>query len=482
MQIDYLNPLILFPCILIFCLLNYLLPQKFRWILLLAASYAFFYLVGRWTLLILLGSTVLNYIAGLLLASKRFSKKNLLLLSSVLINIGLLIFFKYFVKTISPDSLLFRLLSSDTGSILFPVGLSFYTLQNISYLVDISTGLIQPERNIGVFATFLAFFPKITAGPVERGKNLIPQLRAPENFKSNNIKDGLWLLLSGLFLKLVIADRLALFTNEVFSKPGEYQGLTVFITLIFLSFQIYLDFAGYTNIALGVARLLGIKLTENFKRPYLSVDIMEFWNRWHISFSSWLRDYIFFPLRYKLLRKKPFNSDLAALVIPPVVTMVISGLWHGTGLTFLVWGLYHALFYTINVVTKNRNKSAHKKPTLAIRIIAIIVNFFMISFGWLIFKSESLAQALVISHGLVLKSTTIVQILKHTYHLDYILSWVFIGIVIITEILKESSPQKFDFKNLPFLMKAVVITFIILCLTIFGVYQAGGSTFIYGKF
>ena len=482
MQIDYLNPLILFPCILLFCIFNYLIPQKYRWIILLVASYGFFYLVGRWTILILLTSTVLNYFAGLLLASEKLTKKNLILLPAVLINIGILVFFKYFVQSISPDSLLFQLLSTDSGSILFPVGLSFYTLQTISYLVDISVGLVQPERNIGIFAAFLAFFPKITAGPVERGKNLIPQLRAPENFNPQNIRDGLRLVLTGLFFKFVIADRLALITNEVFSKPGGYQGLTVFITLIFLSFQIYLDFAGYTNIALGAAKLLGINLTENFKRPYLSVDIMEFWNRWHISFSSWLRDYIFYPLRYKLLRKKPFNSELPALLLPPVLTMVVSGLWHGTGLTFLIWGLYHALFYTINVVTRNRKKTHRHKPNLAVRIFAIIANFFMISFAWLIFKADSMAQVLVIAHSLVLKSTTLVKIFKYIYQLDYYLSWIFIGIVIIAEILNESFPGKFSFKNLPYPVKALIITFMILCLTIFGVYQAGGSTFIYGKF
>ncbi len=482
MQIDYLNPLILFPCILLFCLFNYLVPQKYRWIILLVASYAFLYLVGRWTILILLVSTVLNFLAGLLLASEKLTKKNQILLPAVLINIGILVFFKYFVQSISPDSLLYQLLSTDSGSILFPVGLSFYTLQTISYLVDISVGLIQPERNIGIFAAFLAFFPKITAGPVERGKNLIPQLRAPENFNPKNLWDGMRLILTGLFLKLVIADRLALITNEVFSKPGGYQGLTVFITLIFLSFQIYLDFAGYTNIALGAAKLLGINLTENFKRPYLSVDIMEFWNRWHISFSSWLRDYIFYPLRYKLLHNKPFNSDIPALLLPPVLTMVISGLWHGTGLTFLIWGLYHALFYTINVVTKNWKNTHRHKPNLAVRIFAIIANFFMISFAWLIFKADSMAQVLVIANSLVLKSTTLVQIFKHIYQLDYYLSWIFIGIVIIAEILNESFPGKFTFKSLPYPVKALIITFMILCLTIFGVYQAGGSTFIYGKF
>jgi D-alanyl-lipoteichoic acid acyltransferase DltB (MBOAT superfamily) len=448
----------------------------------LPASYAFFFLVGRWTLLILLVSTLLNYSAGLLLASDRLKKKNFVLLPAVLVNIGILVFFKYFVSTISPDSLLLRLLSTDSGSILFPVGLSFYTLQNISYLVDISVGVIQPERNIGIFAAFLAFFPKITAGPVERGKNLIPQLRAPEDFKWDNVLDGLRRILFGVFYKFVIADRLALIVNEVFGKPGAYQGLTIFITLVFLSFQIYLDFAGYTSIALGAAKMLGIKLTENFKRPYLSMDIIEFWNRWHISFSSWLRDYIFFPLRYKLLRKKPFNSDIPALLIPPIITMVISGLWHGTGLTFLVWGLYHAFFYTINVILKNRKGASGKKPHLLVKIFTIIANFFMISFAWLIFRADSMAQALTITYNLVLKSTTLVQLLRHVYNLDYLLSLVFIALIFVAEILSETQPKRFGYKNLPFFAKAVIIAFMILCLTIFGVYQAGGSTFIYGKF
>jgi D-alanyl-lipoteichoic acid acyltransferase DltB (MBOAT superfamily) len=477
MQVDYLNPLLLFPALALLCLLYYLFPRRLRWLLLLAASYAFLFLLGRWTVLILLASTLLNYTSGLLLGSARLTKKNPVLISAVVLNVGLLVFFKYFVDFLSPESLVFSLLSSNTGSILFPVGLSFYTLQNISYLLDISSGASKPEKNPGVFAAYLAFFPKLVAGPVERARNLIPQLREPASLSGTNLAEGARRIVFGLFFKLVIADRLALFVNEVFKAPGTYQGVTVLVALFFLSFQIYLDFSGYTQIALGAARLLGINLSENFKRPYLSLDFVDFWNRWHISFSSWLRDYIFYPLRYKILRHKPFNAEWLALVIPPVLTMLVSGLWHGAGWTFVVWGLYHALFYTITVMRRKRSK-----PGAAARVFKTLLNFAILTGGWLIFRADSLTTVWAMLRSIFVKSTTLELILSSTYYLDYLLSQVFILIVIISEVLVEFLPARFSWQRLPAWSRWLIVASMILCLTLFGVYQAGGSAFVYGKF
>jgi D-alanyl-lipoteichoic acid acyltransferase DltB (MBOAT superfamily) len=477
MQVDYLNPLLLFPALALFCLLYYLFPRRLRWTLLLAASYAFLFLLGRWTVLILLASTLLNYAAGLLLGSPRLTKKNPVLIGAVVLNIALLVFFKYLAGLLNPESLIYALLSSNTGSILFPVGLSFYTLQNISYLLDISSGASKPEKNPGVFAAYLAFFPKLVAGPVERARNLIPQLREPAALTGSNLAEGARMIVFGLFFKLVIADRLAPFVNEVFKAPGTYQGVTVLVALVFLSFQIYLDFAGYTQIALGAARLLGIHLTENFKHPYLSLDFVDFWNRWHISFSSWLRDYIFYPLRYKLLHKKPFNSEWLALVIPPVLTMLVSGLWHGAGWAFVVWGLYHSLFYTITVMRRK-----HSKPGVAARVLKTLLNFAILTGGWLIFRADSLTTAWTVLRSLFVKSTTLELILSSTYYVDYLLSLAFVLIIIISEVLAEFLPARFSWQRLPAWSRWLIVGSMILCLTLFGVYQAGGSAFVYGQF
>jgi len=477
MQVEYLNPLLLFPALALFCLLYYIVPRKLRWILLLIASYAFLFLLGRWTVLILLASTLLNYFAGLLLGSEQVRKKTPVLIIAVAFNVGILAFFKYFMELLSPDALVYHLFATDAGAILFPVGLSFYTLQNISYLLDITSGASQMERNPGIFAVYLAFFPKMVAGPVERAHNLIPQLRMPADITRANLIDGARMIVFGLFYKLVIADRLALFINEVFKNPGTYQGVTVLVTLVFLSFQIYLDFMGYTQIALGVARLLGVNLTENFKRPYLSLDFVDFWNRWHISFSSWLRDYFFYPLRYKLLRHKPLNSEILALVIPPVLTMLVSGLWHGAGWTFVVWGLYHALFYTITVVRKKRSK-----PSATGRVFKTMINFVILTGSWLFFRADSLTTAWTVLSSLFVKSTTLELILNSTFYLDYLFSLTLILIIVVSEVLVEFLPERFSWPKLPAWSRWLIVGSIILCLTLFGVYQAGGSVFIYGKF
>ena len=481
MQVVYLNPLLLFPALAMFCLIYYLFPRRLRWTLLLVASYAFLFLLGRWTVLILLASTLLNYSAGRLLGSAKLARKKLILISAVVLNIGLLVFFKYFVGFFNPESALYQLLSSDAGAILFPVGLSFYTLQNISYLLDVSVGTIAAEKNLGLFSTYLAFFPKLTSGPVERGGNLLPQLRSPDKLTTSNIGIGCRSILIGLFFKLVIADRLALFVNEVFAKPGTYQGVTLIVGLIFLSFQIYLDFAGYTRIAIGTAKLLGINLVENFDRPYLSVNLIEFWNRWHISFSSWLRDYIFYPLRYKLLHIKAIRSGLISMVVPPLITMFVSGLWHGTGLTYLLWGLYHAFFYIAAVLLNDQLWKKVKHSGGWVRGMRILMNFGVLTGGWLLFRADSMQTAFTIFSNIFVKSTTLELILQSTYYVDYLLSVILIVVILLAEILREWKPEKFSLAKLPFAVRWAIYLLMAVAITLLGVYQAGGSAFSYGQ-
>jgi alginate O-acetyltransferase complex protein AlgI len=450
--------------------------------LLLLASYSFYFYIGKWAILILFLSTVINYGTGILLSSDATRHKRCLLSIGIFLNILLLVFFKYFASLLNPDSLLILLLRSDEAKIIFPLGLSFYTLQNISYLIDTSKGLLPAERNLGIYATFLAFFPKIIAGPIERGKDLLFQLREPEIYKREDIIEGGRLIFFGLFKKLVIADRLTFFINEVFRTPGTYKGVTVIVGLIFLSFQIYLDFSGYTNIAIGIAKILGIRLTENFKRPYLALNIVDFWNRWHLSFSTWLRDYIYYPVRRWLLRKKANYSNVLALIIPPVITMVISGLWHGTGLTFLIWGLYHAFFYTINSVNKNRTGKTRRVPNGISNAFSILINFGVLTMGWLIFRSDSLQNAWLMFRTIFVKSTTLELILRNTFYMDYLISVVLIIAVILSEVLTEYKPDKFRFNQLPDWGRWLIYGFLVISITVFGVFQIGGNPFIYGQF
>jgi alginate O-acetyltransferase complex protein AlgI len=450
--------------------------------LLLLVSYGFYFYIGKWAILILFLSTVINYGTGILLSSDATRHKRCLLIIGIILNILVLVFFKYFASLLNPDSRLILLLHSDEAKIIFPLGLSFYTLQNISYLIDTSKGLLPAERNLGIYATYIAFFPKIIAGPIERGKDLLFQLREPEIYTREEIMEGGRLILFGLFKKLVIADRLTFFINEVFRTPGTYKGVTLIVGLIFLSFQIYLDFSGYTNIAIGIAKILGIRLTENFKRPYLALNIVDFWNRWHLSFSTWLRDYIYYPVRRWLLRQKAIYSNVLALIIPPVITMVISGLWHGTGLTFLIWGLYHAFFYTINIINKNRTGKIRRVPNGIGNVVGIVINFGVLTMGWLIFRSDSLQTAWLMFRSIFVKSTTLELILRNTFYMDYLISVVLIVVVILSEVLNEYKPDKFSFNKLPDWGRWLIYAFLVISITVFGVFQIGGNPFIYGQF
>lgn len=482
MLTELLNPLILIPVIIIIALVYYLIPLRFRWVFLLAVSYAFYFLIGKWAVVLLAFSALINYLLGRRLAATSGRTKGYWLVFGILLNVLVLAFFKYFSSLLSPQSLLVTLFSSRTGSLLLPVGLSFYTVQHISYLVDVSKGLLQPERNPGIFALYSAFFPKVISGPIERGRNLLPQLKKPEQFKFQNLVNGGELILLGLFEKLVIADRLAIFVDEIFHKPTTYWGFTIVIVLVFLSFQIYFDFAGYSNIALGIARILGINLTVNFKRPYLSLNIVDFWNRWHLSFSTWLRDYIFYPSRRFLVRNPWFSSNFLALILPPMITMLISGLWHGTGITFLLWGLYHAIFYTLTIVYKNYFGARQAQSKLVVKIAGMLINFGVLTGSWVLFRAESVLNAKLVIRYIFYESTPFKWLFVDHYYFDFWAAVALLVIVLTAEILAEFLPQKFGRENLPRWGRWAICVFELICVTLIGVFPEGGTPFIYGQF
>ena len=256
------------------------------------------------------------------------------------------------------------------------------------------------------------------------------------------------------------------------------------IALVFLSFQIYLDFSGYTDLALGIARVFGINLTQNFKRPYLSENIVEFWNRWHLSFSTWLRDYIFYPLRRFFLKSGLKSTGFVSLGIPPVVTMALSGIWHGVGLTFAVWGLYHAFFYTLVVWWRSTHTVNHQKP-LVLKIFLVLVNFAVLTFSWLIFRSDNLQHAFTLFNSLIVPGQMqydLHEILLHTYVFDFQVSRVAILVVIAVEVFLEVKKDSFKFENAPKWLRWSVYLLLILSLTTIGLYQGGDNPFVYFKF
>ncbi|MBU4332951.1 MAG: MBOAT family protein, partial [Candidatus Omnitrophica bacterium] len=326
---------------------------KARNIILLVSSYIFY---GWWDwrfLSLIVFSSLVDYLVGLGLSKSdaRITRK-ILLLTSIIVNIGLLGFFKYFNFFIDSFTNAFTLFGFEFNSqrlnIILPVGISFYTFQTLSYSIDVYKRKISPTKDIVAFFAFVSFFPQLVAGPIERAANLLPQFYTKRIFDNRKAVDGMRQILWGLFKKVVIADNCANFVNDVFANHSIYNGSTLFIGVIFFAFQIYCDFSGYSDIAIGTSRLFGFNLMRNFAFPYFSRDIAEFWRRWHISLSTWFRDYIYIPIGGS-------KGSAWQKVRNVFVIFIISGLWHGANWTFVVWGLLNALYF-LPLMLSSRNR------------------------------------------------------------------------------------------------------------------------------
>ena len=364
---------------------------KFYLYWLLVTSY-FFY--GWWNplyLLIIAYSTAVNYYAVVLM--QRSQRKGFWLTLSIVNSLGLLGFFKYGVFVTDNLNALLSLvgapLTIPAPGILFPVGISFYTFQAMSYTIDFYRGNIEREPSFIRFATFVSLFPRLLAGPIERAGNLLPQLREKPEISSENITDGLSLFVVGLFKKVALADYLALYVDKAYAAPGLSDGLTLMLATFAFCWQIYFDFSGYTDMARGIARIMGFNLMLNFSNPYLATGLGDFWRRWHISLSSWFRDYLYIPLGGN--RKGKFNTYRNMFV-----TMVVSGLWHGAAWTFVIWGALHAVgrFLTREL---ERTEFYEKKVPKLVKQLSVFV---FVTFAWIFFRAESLSDAALIVKGI----------------------------------------------------------------------------------
>lgn len=381
---------------LILFIMYWTIPNKLRWICLLIADVIFYAFAGI-PYLILLGFSILwSYLMGIWIdnGTTPVSRKRRLI-PGVLIAVVFLCFFKYGTELFShamswkfiPYSLR---LSAQTLKIAMPLGVSFYTFQIIGYLADLCKGKIHAEHHLGYYALFVSFFPQIVSGPIGRADRLIPQFRQERSFSYDQASTAIRLIVWGCFEKLVIANTLSERVNQYFNNLNSYVGLILIVAVVMYAFQIYCDFSGYTDIALGVAGLLGIKLDVNFKCPYFSRSPREFWDRWHISLSSWLRDYIYIPLGGN--RKGKFRT-----YINIIITFLISGLWHGTGITFVIWGLLHGFY---QVVTRFFGQLFHIKkdsmPPAPVRFIQCVITFACVCFAWLFFRANSISDAIYV--------------------------------------------------------------------------------------
>jgi len=384
---------------------------KLQNFLIVIVSYIF-YAWWDWRFLsLILFSTLVDYTIGIgFLKQKKTMGRKVLLWISILTNLSFLGFFKYYnfflYNFVTAFSFLGIKITSDSLNIILPVGISFYTFQTMSYTIDVYKRKLEPTKNIIAFMAFVSFFPQLVAGPIERAKNLLPQFYEKRIFNYDKAVDGMRQILWGLFKKIVIADNLARIVNRIFSNSENCSGSTLVLGAIFFTFQIYGDFSGYSDIAIGVSRLFGFELKQNFAFPYFSRDIAEFWRRWHISLSTWFRDYLYIPLGGS-------HANTFIKIRNIFIIFIVSGFWHGANWTFIVWGVLNALYF-IPLLLFNRNRinintvaDGRIFPTLK-EFFQILITFILTVFAFIFFRSDSMGQAFqifrsIFSHTLLLK-------------------------------------------------------------------------------
>ncbi len=478
---------IVFFSIIFLC--YYATPYRSRWMLVLAGS-CYFYMAFVPVYILILGFTVIvDYCAALVIEKSQGHKRSLFLIVSLLANIGILLFFKYYNFLSNTISILFDgfgyNLDCPYYEHLLPLGLSFHTLQAMGYTIEVYRGNQKAERHFGFYALYVMFFPQLVAGPIERPQNLIHQFKENHDFDYDRVKSGLMLILWGLLKKVVIADRLAIVVNTVYNYPQYYSSFTLIIATIFFGFQIFCDFSGYSDIAIGSARILGIKLMKNFANPYQSRSISEFWRRWHISLSTWFRDYLYISLGGNRVPVSRWYLNL-------FIVFLISGLWHGANETFIIWGCLHGFYMVFGSATKNSRAAISKKLGLhQFPQLQIVATFLLVSFAWIFFRSNDLSTALYITGKIFFGFPMICFSIFHlNLSIDYIfgvsdfdllLSLILIVFVMVVSYYQEKIGLSGFFKKRSLLVRWSIYYTAIIIIVCLGVYEST-KPFIYFQF
>ena len=416
----------------------FLLPVKFRWIWILLASYGFYMFWNPWYILLLIGSTLTDYIAALAIANTTsLSRKKQWLALSLTINLGLLGLFKYYnffaeqfawvIRHFDPD------FSPHLLSLLLPIGISFYTFQTIGYTLDVYHGRQAPIKHLGKFAIYVSFFPQLVAGPIERAKDLLPQLHFDYAFDPQRITEGLRLFLWGLFKKLVVADRLGVFVTVVFGAPAEHSGWVVLVAGYLFFFQIYYDFSAYQDMAVGTARILGVRLSKNFEPlTLLTSSFRTFWRGWHITLTTWIRDYIYVPL--SLNEKK-----LSTIALGPIYVFFVVGLWHGANWTYVIWGTLHGVYLAVErLLLPVSNFLAKKLGTIFIKLLGFILFFNAFTFANIFFRARSVAEAVFLMEQIFTVPGTNLNPGLHPF--EFQLLWMVLGGSVLFEYSRRKWP------------------------------------------
>lgn len=497
MLFNSLQFLIFLPIVVV---MYYIIPARAKHIWLLVCSYYFYMCWNAVYALLLLTSTLITWLCGLGIdrvntsgaaPEKKQRLRKLVLIASLVINLGILFFFKYFDFALnSLNALLMPLgfhLNRPGIDVLLPVGISFYTFQALGYTMDVYRGEIAAEKSITRYALFVSFFPQLVAGPIERSKNLLSQLAVPHKFRFENLREGLLLMLWGFFMKIVIADRAALFVDTVYNNHADYGGVFVFMATLFFIFQIYCDFGGYSAIAMGAAKLLGIDLMDNFQTPFLSASISEFWRRWHVSLSSWFRDYVYIPLggNRKGTARKYFNI---------LLTCTASGLWHGANWTYVVWGLLNGGYQVVGAILKPLRQKLSAilgldQESLGHKIVCILFTDMLFLLSMVFFRASSISAALHILRSMCyIHPWNFIDGSLYTVGLDsanFNLLLLCLAVLTVADILKRRGVCiRAAIARQDAWCQAVIIAFSVCFILLFGIWGSAydAANFIYFQF
>lgn len=470
MLFNSLHFLFFFPIV---TALYFLFPHRYRWMLLLVASIYFYASFIPWYTLILFAMIFIDYAAGIMIERTSGNTKKLFLFFSIIANLGVLFFFKYFNffnESAAALSHAFSIPYAIPGfSLLLPLGLSFHTFQSLSYTIEVYRGMQRAERHLGILALYVMFYPQLVAGPIERPQHMLHQFYEEHRFDFSRVLHGLSLMLWGFFKKIVIADRLALIVNQVYGNIPAYPGASLALATIFFAIQIYCDFSGYSDIAIGAARVMGFQLTENFRTPYFAVSVTDFWRKWHISLSSWFRDYLYIPLGGN--RSGAFRSSLNLLV-----AFLVSGLWHGANWTFVFWGFFHGC-----IVLIERMFVYFRIPRLP-RILSVCRTFLLVSFAWIFFRAPSFTDALTIIRQLFegWQTFSFEALLFGESRLQLFISLISIIFLLSVEYAQQYRDLYIWFTARSLVFKSAIYTLSILIILVFGHFE--GQEFIYFQF
>lgn len=467
----------------------YMIPHKVRWFWILLSSYYFYMRSNPKYIVILVFITLLSYLSGIIVEKSVKYKKNVMILS-ILCNISVLFVFKYynfFIKSMEHILAVIHIqLHVPYSTFSLPIGISFYIFEAMAYIIDVYRGGLKAEKNLLKYASFIAFFPQLLAGPIERAGHMLVQFEKKHVFDYEKIKSGLLLILWGLFQKLVVADRLSKFTDTVFSQPNNYRGFEMVIASLFFTFQIYCDFSGYSDMAIGAARVLGFELSRNFERPYFSKGIREFWRRWHITLCSWFKDYLYIPLGGNRCSKIRNYINI-------MIVFVVSGLWHGADVSFIVWGALHGVYQVVEKAIEpfwNKVMVRLKIQTSGsiYKLFQVIKTFVLVDFAWIFFKASSFKAAIAfIKNMFYFNPEVFINGAIYKLGLSYKEFW--IGVFGIVIVLIENLLQRNNNIYSKLMNKHVVIRWSLyvaslIFIIIFGVYGSdyNPQQFIYFQF